>query len=180
LGNVVLISTYEMGRQPFGLASPAAWLVEAGADVSVQDLAVSHFDPESVAGADLVAFYVPMHTATRLADPVLERVRRINPEAHICFYGLYASMNESHLRSRGADTILGGEFEGPLMHCRPSLSSVRVSRCPTGQVSQPWRHMPISNSVSEPPAPSVIPNPPAAASTTAGIVRLSPSTREDS
>ena len=23
---VVLISTYELGRQPFGLASPAAWL----------------------------------------------------------------------------------------------------------------------------------------------------------
>ncbi|MCD6031138.1 MAG: hypothetical protein K0S78_3312, partial [Thermomicrobiales bacterium] len=27
--NVVLISTYELGRQPFGLASPAAWLREA-------------------------------------------------------------------------------------------------------------------------------------------------------
>ena len=26
---ILLISTYEMGRQPFGLASPAAWLAPA-------------------------------------------------------------------------------------------------------------------------------------------------------
>jgi hypothetical protein len=26
----ILISTYELGRQPFGLASPAAWLRDAG------------------------------------------------------------------------------------------------------------------------------------------------------
>src|SRR6266571_1901909 len=28
--NIVLISTYELGRQPFGLASPAAWLRKRG------------------------------------------------------------------------------------------------------------------------------------------------------
>jgi hypothetical protein len=27
---VVLVSTYELGRQPFGLASPAAWIRGAG------------------------------------------------------------------------------------------------------------------------------------------------------
>ena len=27
---VVLLSTYDLGHQPFGLASPAAWLTEAG------------------------------------------------------------------------------------------------------------------------------------------------------
>ena len=35
---VALISTYEMGRQPFGLASPAAWLRRAGAQVTALDL----------------------------------------------------------------------------------------------------------------------------------------------
>ena len=115
LANVVLISTYEMGRQPFGLASPAAWLRAEGAEVSVQDLAVSHFDSEPVRLADLVALYVPMHTATRLAEQVLDRVRRINPDVHVCCYGLYAPMNEQHLRRRGADTILGGEFEQSLV-----------------------------------------------------------------
>lgn len=111
----MLISTYEMGRQPFGVASPAAWLRAAGAEVSVQDLAVSEFDPEPVRRADLVALYVPMHTATRLAARVLDRVRLVNPDAHVCFYGLYAPMNEQYLRHRGADTILGGEFEQSLV-----------------------------------------------------------------
>ncbi len=115
-GNVVLISTYELGRQSFGLASVAAWLTAAGADVSVQDLAVCDFDPDPVREAQLVAFYVPMHTATRLAEKVLARVREINEDAHICFFGLYAPINEDHLRELGADTVLGGEFEEGLLN----------------------------------------------------------------
>src|SRR5205085_11118327 len=92
--NVVLISTYELGRQPFGLASPAAWLHEAGAAVACLDLAVQRLDEELIAAADLVAFYVPMHTATRIAAPLVARVKTLNPTAHLCFYGLYAPVNE--------------------------------------------------------------------------------------
>jgi radical SAM superfamily enzyme YgiQ (UPF0313 family) len=114
-GNVVLISTYELGRQSFGVASAAAWLKAAGANVSVQDLSVSDLDPEPVREADMVAFYVPMHTATRLAETVLSRVDEINEDAHICFFGLYAPINEGHLRQLGADTVLGGEFEEGLI-----------------------------------------------------------------
>ena len=36
--NVVLISTYELGHQPFGLASPAAWLRARGDQVTCLDL----------------------------------------------------------------------------------------------------------------------------------------------
>lgn len=111
----VLISTYELGRQPFGLASPAASLREAGADVVCLDLAVQRLDEDAVSAADLVAFYVPMHTATRIATPLLPRVKKLNPAAHICFYGLYAPMNEAYLRDLGAETILGGEFEPGLV-----------------------------------------------------------------
>lgn len=111
---VVLISTYELGRQPFGLASPAAWLRQAGAAVTCLDLAVERLDEEAIRAADLVAFHLPMHTATRIAWRVVERVKRLNPDAHLCFYGLYASMNEPFLRRLGADTILGGEFEAGL------------------------------------------------------------------
>jgi hypothetical protein len=57
---VVLISTYELGRQPFGLASPTAWLQDAGASVTCLDLAVQDLDERSIAAADLVAFYVPI------------------------------------------------------------------------------------------------------------------------
>ncbi len=110
-GKVVLISTYELGRQSFGLASVAAWLEAAGAHVSLQDLSISDLDPDPIRTAGMIAFYVPMHTATRLAEPVLARVKDINPDAHICFFGLYAPINEAHLRDLGADSVLGGEFE---------------------------------------------------------------------
>jgi radical SAM superfamily enzyme YgiQ (UPF0313 family) len=113
--NVVLISTYELGRQPFGLASPAAWLKAAGASVTCQDLAVQRLEEQSIAAADLVAFYVPMHTATRIAATLVGRVKRVNPRAHLCFYGLYAPVNEGFLRKLGAGTILGGEFEEGLV-----------------------------------------------------------------
>jgi len=109
--DVVLISTYELGRQPFGLASPAAWLRQRGASVTCMDLSREAFREEPVRAADLVAFYVPMHTATRLAVQLIAPVRRLNPRAHLCFYGLYAPMNESYLRELGVETILGGEFE---------------------------------------------------------------------
>ena len=77
---VVLISTYELGHQPFGLASPAAWLREAGAQVTCLDLAVERLDEAAIAAADLVAFYVPMHTATRLAASFVRTSEADQPE----------------------------------------------------------------------------------------------------
>jgi radical SAM superfamily enzyme YgiQ (UPF0313 family) len=127
---VVLLSCYEMGRQPFGLASPAAWLQSGGHTVVCSDLAVAAFDPASIEQAGLVAFYLPMHTATRLALPWIETVRRINPEAHICGYGLYAPLNEAFLRQTGVNTILGGEFEGALSRLADTLQSANA---PTGE-----------------------------------------------
>src|SRR5437762_2818482 len=112
---VLLLSTYDMGRQSFGLASPAAWLRRAGAEVDCVDLSRDKLAPELVRQAQLVAFHLPMHTATRMAAKAAERVRRLNPDTHLCFYGLYAPVNESYLRSVGAGTILGGEFEPGLV-----------------------------------------------------------------
>lgn len=113
--NVLLISTYDLGRQPFGLASPAAWLRRAGAAVTFLDLSREALREGSVRSADFIALYVPMHTATRLAGEILPAVRKLNPHAHICFYGLYAPVNEGYLRNLGAETILGGEFEAGLV-----------------------------------------------------------------
>jgi radical SAM superfamily enzyme YgiQ (UPF0313 family) len=112
---VVLLSTYEMGRQPFGLASPAAWLRQDGAEVVCADLSRDRLPEDAVRAADLVAFYVPMHTATRMAAKAVEKVKQLNPAAHLCFYGLYAPMNEDYLRRLGGQTILGGEFEAGLL-----------------------------------------------------------------
>ena len=118
---VVLISTYELGRQPFGLASPAAWLRQAGASVTCLDLSREKLREEPVRTANLVAFYVPMHTATRVAARAVETVRRLNPRAHLCFYGLYAPLNAGYLRGLGAETILGGEFEQGLVRILEQL-----------------------------------------------------------
>ena len=108
---VLLVSTYELGHQPFGLAEPAAMLRQRGAVVRTLDLAVERVDEEVFCGADLIAFYVPMHTATRLAARMIPKVRGLNPSAHIAAYGLYAPMNEIYLRHLGVQTVLGGEFE---------------------------------------------------------------------
>jgi radical SAM superfamily enzyme YgiQ (UPF0313 family) len=119
---IVLISTYELGRQPFGLASPAAWLRAEGAEVKCLDVSREELDEEAVRGADLIAFYVPMHTATRLAVALLRVVRAVNAGAHVCFYGLYAPVNEAYLRRLGVETILGGEFEAGLASLARRLS----------------------------------------------------------
>jgi radical SAM superfamily enzyme YgiQ (UPF0313 family) len=111
---IVLISTYELGHQPFGLASPAAWLRRCDTEVTCLDLSRQPLQEDAVRAADMVAFYVPMHTATRLAIRLIEPVRRLNATAHLCFYGLYAPVNEAYLRQLGVQTIVGGEFEAAL------------------------------------------------------------------
>ncbi len=109
---ILLISTYELGRQPFGLASPAACLRADGHEVLCADIAIEKLSLSTLRNADLIAVYLPMHTATRLAVAVIESARAANPNAHLCCYGLYAPVNAAYLRSLGVGTVLGGEFEG--------------------------------------------------------------------
>src|SRR6185369_3425368 len=98
---VVLISPYELGRQPFALAEPAALRKQAGFAVDCIDLSLQTLDPDLLGQARLVAIYVGMHTATRIAVEALPRIRRLAPKAHLAVYGLYAPMNEALLRSLG-------------------------------------------------------------------------------
>jgi radical SAM superfamily enzyme YgiQ (UPF0313 family) len=119
--NIVLISTYELGRQPFGLASPAAWLRKRGHDVMCLDLSRQSLDESKIRAAGLIAIYLPMHTATRLAAKLIPGLRALNPQAHLCCYGLYAPMNADYLRTLGVATILGGEFEQGLARLAAQL-----------------------------------------------------------
>ena len=121
--NIVLISTYELGRQPFGLASPAAWLRKSGHHVAVLDLARQSLDETVIGHAQLIAIYLPMHTATRLAAQLIPLLREKNPGAHLCCYGLYAPMNVEYLRALGISTILGGEFEEGLVQLAERLAA---------------------------------------------------------
>jgi hypothetical protein len=124
-GGVLLISCYELGHAPLALASPLAFLEQAGYAPDALDVAVEAFDAERVARARFVGISVPMHTALRLGVRVAERVRAINPACHLCFYGLYATLNADYLCAHGADSVIGGEYEEPLVALVEALASDR-------------------------------------------------------
>ena len=111
----LLISTYELGHQPLGLASPLAHLRNEGIEASGLDLSVESIDESAVRSADFIGISTPMHTALRLGVRAAKRARELNPQAHICFYGLYAGLNASHLLKGNADSVIGGEFERGLV-----------------------------------------------------------------
>jgi len=122
--NVVLISTYELGRQPFGLASPAAWLRKRGDVATCLDLSRESLNELAIREAQLIAFYVPMHTATRLTLELLPLLRKLNPKAHFCAYGLYAPLAAESFRAMGVTSLFGGEFEQPLLDLAEHLSGL--------------------------------------------------------
>ncbi len=122
-GAILLVSCYELGHQPLGVAWPMAFLENAGYAPDALDIAVDPLDVARVARARMVAISVPMHTALRLGVRVAERVRAANPTCHICFYGLYAALNGPYLLAHGADSVVGGEYEGALVRLVQALAA---------------------------------------------------------
>src|SRR6266508_6677645 len=114
-GSILLVSCYELGHQPLAVASPLACLERAGFAPEAIDISVEPFDTSKAARARLVAISVPMHTALRLGVRVATLVRQINPTCHICFYGLYASLNADYLLAHCGDSVIGGEYESALL-----------------------------------------------------------------
>ncbi|HUG70651.1 MAG TPA: CUAEP/CCAEP-tail radical SAM protein [Pirellulaceae bacterium] len=121
-GSVLLISCYELGHQPLGVALPLGFLRRAGFEPAAMDIAVEDFDADKVARADFIGISVPMHTALRLGVRVADRIRELNPDCHICFYGLYAALNSEYLLDHGADSCIGGECETPLVALVESIA----------------------------------------------------------
>jgi radical SAM superfamily enzyme YgiQ (UPF0313 family) len=56
-----------------------------------------------------------MHTATRLAGPLIDRVRQFKPAMPVAAYGLYAPLNALWLRDRGVTHVLGPDAERELV-----------------------------------------------------------------
>ncbi len=112
--SILLVSCYELGHQPAGIAMPMELLRRAGFKAEAMDVSVEGFDADKVERASFVGVSVPMHTALRLGLRVAEEVRKLNPDCHICFYGLYASLNADYLLGAVADSVIGGEFEEAL------------------------------------------------------------------
>ena len=113
-GGVLLVACYELGHQPFNLASPRAALRAAGFAPLAVDTSVETLDDAAIEAATLVAISVPMHTALRLGVAVAERIRAVNPAAHLCLYGHYAHLNAEYLLAEVCDSVVGGEYETTL------------------------------------------------------------------
>ena len=141
-GAILLISCYELGHQPFHLASLCALLQQADYAPVPVDTAVEALSDEAIVKARFIAISVPMHTALRLGQQVALRVRSINPSAHICFYGLYALLNAHYLLQGTIDSAIGGEYEGPLLQLIAALEQDETGAIPgvnTRQSSSgPW------------------------------------------
>ncbi len=131
---VCLITTYELGHQPFGIASPARWLEDAGAEVTCVDLAVDRLDEDAVRQAGLIAIYVPMHTATRLAAAALPKIRALNGGAHLAFYGLYATVNTATFANWADRPYLRGRSSRAWCACTSVWRGARAPKAVTA-----WR-----------------------------------------
>jgi radical SAM superfamily enzyme YgiQ (UPF0313 family) len=132
---ITLVNPYELGRQPFGLAEAAAWLEREGCTVVCCDLSIQRLDDCLEADTGLVAIYVAMHTATRIAIEALPKIRLLAPDANLCVYGLYAPMNADLFRSRGVATVLGGEYEPGLVSLAKRLQSGNVGEQTEPEIS---------------------------------------------
>jgi len=120
---IALVSTYDLGRQPFGLASPAAWLRAAGFTVACHDLSREPKGEAALADADLVAFHLPMHTATRMALAVARRLREARSDLPLLFYGLYAPLCAETLDQLANPlAVIGGEVEQALVEAAKRLA----------------------------------------------------------
>jgi radical SAM superfamily enzyme YgiQ (UPF0313 family) len=91
------------------------FIARAGYQAEAMDLSVQNFDEDKARRARFVGISVPMHTALRLGIRVAQSVRKVNPDCHICFYGLYASLNADYLLGSIADSVVGGEYEQALV-----------------------------------------------------------------
>ncbi|MHC4067568.1 MAG: CUAEP/CCAEP-tail radical SAM (seleno)protein [Planctomycetota bacterium] len=125
-GEILIVSCYELGHQPLAAASALGFFERAGYQPVAVDLAVEGL--ETLEQRDrwrqvrLVAISVPMHTALHIGVRAARRLRLVAPQAHICFYGLYAILNAEHLLETGlADSVTGGEFEESLVDLAAAL-----------------------------------------------------------
>ncbi len=124
-GEILVISCYELGRQPVAAAGAIAALERAGFAPAAQDVSVEQLSPEGLSRARLVLISVPMHTALQLGVRVAAKAREAG--AQVAFFGLYAVLNAEHLRARHGDFV-AGENADELVELATALSEGRAPR----------------------------------------------------
>lgn len=147
-GGILLVSCYELGHPPLGIAWPAAFLERAGFGPVLVDVAVDPLEDDTVRRARLVFISTPMHTALALGLRIAERVRSLNPSAEIVFFGHYAVLHRSLLLHRLADRVLGGEVEEAM---------VAIARCGAKDPTKEPREIVMSRLDFPPPSRDGLP-----------------------
>src|SRR2546426_3868543 len=85
-GAILLVSCYELGHQPIGIALPMGFLEQAGYAPASLDIAVEKVDLERITHARFVGISVPMHTALRLGD---RKSTRLNSSHLVISYAVF-------------------------------------------------------------------------------------------
>ena len=129
-GEILVVSCYELGRQPVAAAGAIAALERAGFSPAAQDVSVEKLSPEALARAKLVLISVPMHTALQRGVRVAAKAREAG--ARVAFFGLYAVLNAEHLRARHGDFVAGEEATG-LVELATALQEGRAPRQVAGR-----------------------------------------------
>jgi radical SAM superfamily enzyme YgiQ (UPF0313 family) len=146
-GAVLLLSCYELGRQPLTVAGAIAVLRGAGFHPAALDLARQRLDLEMVRRARVVAIAVPMHTALRVGVVAAEKVRALRTDARVVFFGLYAALNGEALLGRGAHAVIGGECDDPLRRLLEDLDAGGDGAVPgvrtAAHPAAPWIERPV-------------------------------------
>jgi radical SAM superfamily enzyme YgiQ (UPF0313 family) len=118
---LLLLSTYELGHQPLGLAGPAALLAGAGHEVRCRDLSIEALEAGEIEWADALVFSVPMHTALRLTLAALDEILPYRPGLPVALHGLYATVGADALRP--GDLAIAGEVDDALLEWVAALDA---------------------------------------------------------
>ena len=122
-GEILVVSCYELGRQPVAAASAIAALERAGFAPAAQDVSIDKLSPQALSRARLVLISVPMHTALQLGVRVAAKAREAG--ARVAFFGLYAALNAAHLCERHGD-FAAGENTADLVELARALEDGRA------------------------------------------------------
>jgi radical SAM superfamily enzyme YgiQ (UPF0313 family) len=120
--DIALVSTYEGGMQPLGLATAAAHLLSAGHHVKCCDSFIAAPSLEDLCHQDLVAFSIPLFESVEPAINLFSQTRQLRANLPIVFYGTYAMLNREALLAKGADGVILGDWEGVLVDVAAHIS----------------------------------------------------------